>query len=503
MAKQPRLSIIVPMYNAAATVRETLESVLGLVETPWHCLVVDDGSTDGGAGAAIVREMMAAAGGRLELLSKPNGGLSSARNAGLDKLDATAEIRGEYVLFLDSDDQIVPGEVDKMMGRAAGVPGSLVGHFNLCDERMIRQRRQNVAVSDIGLAELLDVPFVVPPCLVHRWQDVAGHRFPPTRRNVEDYYMWLRMALAGVRWTVVDATIADYRCSPRSMSHDYASFLQDGQAVLAEAFARTRAAGSPHGAEASAEHEAAVLGRHALNWATRAAVCAGGDDPAAAAARAGALLAAAPGSWPRGEDFLAGCIDSAVLLGLCVAPERAGERLGAIWQAVQGWCAELERGGRFSPGLSRRLVGLLDLACQDRAARAQAMLDELAFRAGATDGASKPLVVFGYGTNGRELVRAARPRWRGEVMIRDTRLDAALAASASLVPAGCLLQAWDAPLPAGALAALTIAEEGPYLRRPPLSAMDGSALVRWNGGGAGSRESSGPWARAARRIALG
>lgn len=503
MAKQPRLSIIVPMYNAAATVRQTLESVLGLVETAWHCIVVDDGSTDGGAGAAIVREMMAGSGGRLELLSKPNGGLSSARNAGLDKLAATAAICGEYVLFLDSDDRIVPGEVDKMMARAGGIPGSLVGHFNLCDERMIRQRRQNVAVSAMGLAELLDVPFIVPPCLVHRWQDVAGHRFPPTRRNVEDYDMWLRMALAGVRWTVVDATIADYRCSPRSMSHDYASFLHDGQAVLAEAFARTRAAGGPHGADASAAHEAAVLGRQALNWATRQAVCAGGDDRAAAAARAGALLAAAPGNLPRGEDFLAGCIDSAVLLGLCVAPERAGERLAGIWQAVQAWCGELERSGRFHPGLARRLVALLDLACQDRAARAQAMLDELAFRAAAADGGGKPLVVFGYGTNGRELVRAARPRWRGPVMIRDTRLDTGLGTAAGVVPAGCLLQAWDAPLPAGTLAALTIAEEGPFMQRPPLSAMDGSVLVRWSGAPATHGESDGPWAQAARRLAAG
>jgi hypothetical protein len=503
MAKQPRLSIIVPMYNAAATVRQTLESVLALGETAWHCIVVDDGSTDDGAGAAIVREMMAGAGGRLELVSKPNGGLSSARNAGLDKLAATAAIRGEYVLFLDSDDRLVPGEVEKMMGRASGIPGSLVGHFNLCDERLIRQRRQNVAVSAMGLAELLDVPFLVPPCLVHRWQDVAGHRFTPTRRKVEDYDMWLRMALAGVRWTLVDATIADYRCSPQSLSHDYAGILHDGQAVLAEGFARTRAAGSPHGSDASAGHEAAVLGRQALNWATRQAVCAGDDDQAAAAARAGALLAAAPGNPPRGEDFLAGCIDSAVLMGLGVAPERAGERLAGIWQAVLAWCAELERCGRFSPGLSRRLPALLDLACQDRAARAQAMLDELAFRAAAPDGGGKPLVVFGYGTNGRELVRAARPRWRGQVMIRDTRLDTGLGTAVGVVPAGCLLQAWDAPLPAGTLAALTIADEGPFLQRPPLSAMDGSALVRWSGAGAGQGDSDGPWAKAARRLAAG
>lgn len=91
----PRFSIIIPVYNVEPYLRECLDSVLQQSHDDWEAICVDDGSTDGSA--AILAEY-AALDGRFRVVTQPNGGLSAARNTGLD--NAT----GDYILFLDSDD---------------------------------------------------------------------------------------------------------------------------------------------------------------------------------------------------------------------------------------------------------------------------------------------------------------------------------------------------------------------------------------------------------------
>ena len=95
-----KLSIIVPVYNVRATLRRCTDSITGQGIGDFELLLVDDGSTDGSGRLA---DEIAAADGRITVLHKPNGGLSDARNYGLDRC------RGDYVAFADSDDEIAPG----------------------------------------------------------------------------------------------------------------------------------------------------------------------------------------------------------------------------------------------------------------------------------------------------------------------------------------------------------------------------------------------------------
>lgn len=100
------LSIIIPVYNASATLPRCLDSILaqrGI--TDFELLLVDDGSKD--ASAAICADY-AARDSRIRVLRKENGGVSSARNLGLDKA------QGEWVMFVDSDDVLLPtfGEIN-------------------------------------------------------------------------------------------------------------------------------------------------------------------------------------------------------------------------------------------------------------------------------------------------------------------------------------------------------------------------------------------------------
>ncbi len=95
----PYFSIIVPVYNVAPYLREALDSVLTQTFTDWECLCVDDGSTDG---SGAILDEYAAKDSRFRVWHKENGGVSSARNLGLDNA------QGEYIGFLDPDDILMP-----------------------------------------------------------------------------------------------------------------------------------------------------------------------------------------------------------------------------------------------------------------------------------------------------------------------------------------------------------------------------------------------------------
>ena len=97
---KPKISIIVPIYNMERYLRQSLDSIKAQTFTDWECILVDDGSKDT---SPIICDEYAAADSRFKVIHKPNGGVSSARNAGLDA--ATAE----YIGFVDPDDWAEPG----------------------------------------------------------------------------------------------------------------------------------------------------------------------------------------------------------------------------------------------------------------------------------------------------------------------------------------------------------------------------------------------------------
>lgn len=93
------ISIIIPVYKVEKYLRRSLDSVLGQTFQDWQAVCVNDGSPDG---CPAILEEYAARDPRFKVVDKPNGGLSDARNVGLDAAD------GEFVVFLDSDDFIHP-----------------------------------------------------------------------------------------------------------------------------------------------------------------------------------------------------------------------------------------------------------------------------------------------------------------------------------------------------------------------------------------------------------
>ena len=114
-----RLSIIVPVYNAEEYLERCLQSIVDQEFTSYEVILVDDGSTDS---SPLICDRYSATDPRFRTLHKPNGGVSSARNAGLELA------KGEYVMFLDSDDSLLPYALDDMMDVVTGEDMIVAGY---------------------------------------------------------------------------------------------------------------------------------------------------------------------------------------------------------------------------------------------------------------------------------------------------------------------------------------------------------------------------------------
>lgn len=107
--KQPLLTLVVPVYNVAPYLSRCLESLAGLVPPADEIIVVDDGSTDD---CPRILAGFAARLPQMRVIRQENGGLSAARNTGLDAA------RGKYLAFVDSDDFVEPDAYAEALRRA-------------------------------------------------------------------------------------------------------------------------------------------------------------------------------------------------------------------------------------------------------------------------------------------------------------------------------------------------------------------------------------------------
>lgn len=139
-----KISIVVPVYNVAEVMRRCVESVLPQMSDGAELILVDDGSTDGSA--HICDEYAQTPG--VTVIHKPNGGLSSARNAGIDAA------KGDYLLFLDGDDYLRPGSIRLLaeLARGSGIFDFI--QFSYDEVTDYSDRRAAGPVS--GLSEVTD-----------------------------------------------------------------------------------------------------------------------------------------------------------------------------------------------------------------------------------------------------------------------------------------------------------------------------------------------------------
>lgn len=192
----PRWSIVIPLYNMAATIGRAIDSVVTQSETDWELIVVDDGSIDGSA--AIVTSF---ADQRISLVHQVNAGKSAARNRGVERA------RAPLVTFLDADDRWGAGHLANLQRLVEEFPDAILyaTAYRLVYEsgegRRVRLRDGTRARSIMADYFAESVDYEVPVCasgVAVRKSDlqlVGG--FPIGVHNGEDLMTWARLACLG------------------------------------------------------------------------------------------------------------------------------------------------------------------------------------------------------------------------------------------------------------------------------------------------------------------
>lgn len=200
MVSNPLVSVIVPLYNKGRYVQRAIASILGQTLGDLELIVVDDGSTDGGA--ELVRAIDDA---RLHLIQQPNQGPGAARNRGL------AIARAPWVSFLDADDEWLPEFLAHSLGQLQRHPDcalAVSGQYRGAERRDWGERlrsweiqpgpwRLSLTVSPLLLKPNLDV--LHSGAIVARRQVVQSFGGFYSRDHCsygEDIYLWLQVMLA-------------------------------------------------------------------------------------------------------------------------------------------------------------------------------------------------------------------------------------------------------------------------------------------------------------------
>ncbi|WP_146069550.1 glycosyltransferase family 2 protein [Arthrobacter sp. B0490] len=213
----PLVSVIVPVYNSAATIERALASVLAQSYGNWELLVVDDASTDDSARRA--RTVTATVPDRrARVLDAPeNRGSSAARNLGLDA--AT----GEFVVFLDADDELLPDYLEVLTAACdAGADIVVCGHVVSVDGAEDRPRSSRRAGRMDGRTALRraladDItPF--PWDKLYRRSLFEGVRYPEGLKRFEDMVMNLSLYPRARQVVVLERPLYRYRISAGSLT---------------------------------------------------------------------------------------------------------------------------------------------------------------------------------------------------------------------------------------------------------------------------------------------
>lgn len=220
----PRISIIMPAFNAATTIKHAIQSVQHQSLPAWSLTVVDDGSSDA---TADVVAAIAADDTRIHLLRQENQGVSAARNRAVRHTD------GDLVTQLDADDALEPGYLARVKRAFADLPGlalCCVDAFTFAQPgRALGRRSQKGTMKPPVTADrVIARDFQVHTTATYRrsiFETVGG--YDSSLRAAEDLDLWVRILLAGGKAHYIDAPLAWYRVDKgASLSSDAVDLMR-------------------------------------------------------------------------------------------------------------------------------------------------------------------------------------------------------------------------------------------------------------------------------------
>ncbi len=207
------VSIIVPCYNQAHFLDEALQSVMDQTYANWECIIVNDGSPDD---TKLVANVWCENDNRFKYIEKKNGGLSSARNAGV-KLS-----KGEYILPLDADDIIHEKFLSTLVPELENNDALAIVS---CYSKFFYKRKENI-IHELKPEGTTYHAILFENCLIATslyrkkcWDEVGGYD-ENMKNGFEDWEFWLAITKRGWIYKVVEEFLFYYRKQKQSMLID-------------------------------------------------------------------------------------------------------------------------------------------------------------------------------------------------------------------------------------------------------------------------------------------
>jgi glycosyltransferase involved in cell wall biosynthesis len=234
------VSVVIPAYDAADTIADTLESLLAQTHRGWEAIVVDDGSRDA---TATVVEAFTKRDARIRMVRQANAGEAGARNTGI------AAAQSDWLLFLDSDDWIAPQYLERMTGALsadAGLDAVHCGYARVAADGSFTVEKYLPPAGDMFAVWARRSAFPVHACIVKKTLVEAVGGFDVSLRKSADWDLWQRIARTGARFGAIREVLAYYRMRPNAVSLEAYQLLEDGLRVLRQGHAPDPRVRHPH-----------------------------------------------------------------------------------------------------------------------------------------------------------------------------------------------------------------------------------------------------------------
>lgn len=213
----PKVTVVIPCYKQAHWLPDAIVSAIDQT-VPCEIIVVNDGSPDNTSKIARIYGA--------KVIDKENGGLSSARNAGIK------EVTTEWVLTLDADDKLHPQFIEKTLAKAEETGCDIVGTW----QQEFGDRNGMYRFIDNPTFEMFMQSNRINCCSLYRkkmWEGVGGYD-ENMKSGYEDWFYWLKATKKGYKIRVVNEPLFFYRKHGRSMVDDATDKHKDIVAYMHE-----------------------------------------------------------------------------------------------------------------------------------------------------------------------------------------------------------------------------------------------------------------------------
>jgi glycosyltransferase involved in cell wall biosynthesis len=234
MMPAPLVSVIVPAYNAAHWIAETIRSVQAQSLDDWELIIINDGSSDDTA--SVIETFLSDK--RIQLVHQSNSGVCKTRNHGFTLA------KGKYIALLDADDLFLP---ENLKEKITALESNSDARWTYSNLKLINEKSEKYGPDTQGkskniLQHLLrwNGEVIPGPCsnlVFHRSVLETGIRFDPQFSTAADQDFCMSLA-ASYSSVFIPETLAAYRILPNSMSRNIAVMEKDHIAVYEKAAAK-------------------------------------------------------------------------------------------------------------------------------------------------------------------------------------------------------------------------------------------------------------------------